>query len=256
MKTVILFIVTMNTLNSTAIAQTPMPEIPDRVQCDNMAKKAGRLNERYPSHELYYGCLVAESVPTLLLESQANMGAGKKWASRSLEDTTPADFIKSQKTAEANVNAGAYAAQYAIKFLRANTLDYYDTRDNYLEMAALQIEIGDVIRQIIAHNYTKLDAKHPSLELGRLESRMTTLKYCEVFYENYKTGRMTEVERSFLLPQTYQERVFTCAGVGVNFYDLLFPSRMGTKANEKVRRMCEQNPDKWNSFCAKFRSKH
>lgn len=237
-----------------AFAQTPMPEIPESAQCDTMANKTGRLGERYPTLQFYFGCVVAESVPTLLLEANTNLESARKWSSRTVENTPAEEFQKALRTAAAEANTGLYAAQYAEYFLRANTLDYYGSHDRLLKLAGVNIDQANTINQIIALKYTQLDARYPALELPRLEGQLATLKYCEAMYANYESGKIKEVERNFLFPQTYRDRVVVCAGVGINFYDLLRSSRFTARANQKFRRSCEENPDEWKALCGEVLS--
>ncbi len=263
MRIITVLIATIVCFGGTAFAQTPMPEIPDRAKCDSMAKKTGNLSERYGSRELYLGCLVAESVPTLLLESQVKTDAASKSFSKSREDIPVEDAVAALRNAEAQANIGLYAAQYAKDYLHAGgyakkhfpekALGFYVPLSDYdfkaTKRANLRIEIGNLINKMIGGQYAKLEENFPSVNLARLKSRLVTLKYCSPMYERYKIEKREYAERSFLFPQSYQDTVFACAGVGINFYDLLFSARMDAKDKRIMIHMCEEHPKRWENVC-------
>lgn len=271
MRIVTVLITTMVCFGGVAVAQTPIPEIPDRAQCDSMAKKQGSLRERYPSRKFYLGCLVAGSVPTLLLESQAKTDAADKSFSKSTENIPIKDALAALRIAEAQANIGLYAAQYAKGYLHAGgyakknfpekALGFYVPRSDYdfraTKLANAQMEIArQITLKIMVRQYTKLvvDEDNPHAELARIKSRTVTLKYCESMYKRYKIEKRDYAERSFLFPQSYQDIVFACAGVGINFYDLLFSARMDAKDKRIMQHMCEEHAERWKNVCVGVQS--
>ncbi|PCI67066.1 MAG: hypothetical protein COB26_10250 [Piscirickettsiaceae bacterium] len=263
MRITIGLIVIMICHSSVVLAQVTKPDISDREQCDSIAKKLGSLKQRYSSRQFYLGCLVAGSVQTLLLESQMKSDAAKESFSKSTKSIPAKDFVAALRNAEAQSNIAIYAAQYALDYFHAGgyakksfpekDLGFYapysDDAFQITKLANIQIRIGNTIHRMINVQYDELRKSHLRANLAYLKSRLITLKYCESLHKRYRIEKRDYAERSFLFPQSYQDIVFACAGVGVNFYDLLFSARMNIKDKRIMQHMCEAHPKRWGKVC-------
>ncbi len=89
-------------LSALASAKSETLDIPERHNCDAMSQKAGEISARYPTHEIYLGCLVAEPVPTLSLEAQTSLSIADQSSSVSVDAATEA-IAKQLSIAEANL---------------------------------------------------------------------------------------------------------------------------------------------------------
>ncbi len=242
-------VVTFAILNLIAVASARSEafDIPEREDCDTMAQKTGQISERYPTREHYLGCLVAESVPTLLLEAQTSLSTANQSSSVSVDAAT--ELIANQlRIAEANAHVGIYIAKYVKTLLSRDSKDYGSNRDEYFENADTFAQMGEVINQIVTVKYRQFDLISNVRKLTRLEDRLSRLETCNSRMEALKLEPNTSgaVERLFLDPDQYQNQVRGCAEVNVNFFEQLSLAR----SSARLARACEPGPYYSATVCA------
>ncbi len=215
-----------------ANAQTPNTYIPDRVECEEMARAGTRSNEAFGSRQNYLGCLVAGSVHTLLLESHylTNM-ATKHYdevtaARANIDENTDFNELEMKlETARAYGNLAAYTARYAKLFLPTVTPE--TQRNFYTQAFDLTIKISETRDRVIDLTSNLMSRQNPLPTTDGESRQASRLGFCHSNYAMYAEGRHTGAQRNIIDPQLYTSHALTCAGVSVNMYGLLPKPEVG-----------------------------